>query len=56
MVSKVIKSHNLFLDFYTEESGQSNDTGLLVGVHSEQGKRPYQEDEYAVLFLQPTFL
>jgi hypothetical protein len=27
---------------------QSSGSGLLVGVCSQQGKRPYQEDEYAV--------
>lgn len=30
------------------ESDGLNSGGLIVGVCSEQGKRPYQEDEYAV--------
>ena len=30
--------------------GSQQESGLSVGVHSLQGKRPYQEDEYAVSF------
>ena len=29
-------------------SSLDNHGGLMIGVCSEQGKRPYQEDEYAV--------
>eukprot|EP01032_Pedospumella_encystans_P003755 gene3755-4442_t len=28
--------------------GQQANSGLISGVCSQQGKRPYQEDEYAV--------
>lgn len=34
-------------DHVPQASAQSN-SGLVYGVCSQQGKRPYQEDEYSV--------
>ena len=41
-----------FLDDVGQSHGSmQNASGLIIGVCSQQGKRPYQEDEYCVSFL-----
>ena len=34
-----------------EDNGLPQNSGLIIGVCSMQGKRPYQEDEYSVRYL-----